>query len=181
MKLVHVVTLWTLLAATSIGGLENGEAFRNRGQESIADMRVERKVTRRIRRHATRQLVDEEIMRNEDQDGTGVVTDDFANSEEEVVGALHVSSQLAARRTQEKDPTSSSSIERVASPGARFSAQDGDGVISADREKQTDERGGGGVRTLRGQHVVKQPITVFGERLVGRNAKVLREVGLTLS
>ena len=178
MKLV--VTLWTLLAATSIGGLENGEAFRNRGQESIADMRVERKVTRRIRRHATRQLVDEEIMRNEDQDGTGVVTDDFANSEEEVVGALHVSSQLAARRTQEKDPTSSSSIERVASPGARFSAQDGDGVISADREKQTDERGGG-VRTLRGQHVVEQPITVFGERLVGRNAKVLREVGLTLS
>ena len=112
-------------------------------------------------------------MRNEDQDGTGVVTDDFANSEEEVVGALHVSSQLAARRTQEKDPTSSSSIERVASPGARFSAEDGDEVISADREKQADERGGG-VRTLRGQHVVKQPITVFGERLVGRNAKVLR-------
>ena len=133
MKLVR--TLWTLFAATSLGRLENGEALRNRGQKSLADMRVDRKVTRRIRKHATRRLLNGEIMRNEDQDGTDIVTDNFANGEEEVVGALQVS-QLAARRFQEKDPTSSF-IERVASPGAPV---DEDEVIP---EKQADERKGG--------------------------------------
>ena len=172
MKLVR--TLWTLLAATSLSRLENGEALRNRGQTSMADMRVDRKVTRRVREPATRRLLNDEIMRNEDQDGTDVVTDNFANGDEEVVGDLQVS-QLAARRFEEKGPTSSS-IERVASPNAPVAE---DEVVP---EKQADERKGG-VRTLRGHHHVKQPITVFGERLVGRNAKVLcrkdgRGVGL---
>ena len=83
MKLVR--TLWTLFAATSLGRLENGEALRNRGQKSLPDMRVDRKVTRRISKHATRRLLNGEIMRNEDQDGTDIVTDNFANGEEEVV------------------------------------------------------------------------------------------------
>ena len=62
---------------------KTGEALRNRGRglDSLVDMRVERKVTRRIRRHATRQLVSEETTRDEVQGGTGVVTYDLANGE----------------------------------------------------------------------------------------------------
>ena len=65
--------------------------------------------------------------------------------------------------------TSSSIVEGVASPGF---AEDGDAVISVDREKHMQEREKG-VRTLRSHYnLIKTPITIFGEKLVGHNAKV---------
>ena len=166
--------LWVCLSTSSSGASETGDALRNRGRglDSPVDMRVERKVARRIRKRATRQLVSEETMRDEVDVGTGVLTHDSANGEDNVVGTLQVSSQPAARRAQEQDLASSSFVESVASSGARFSAQDDDGVTSVDPEKHAQERKKG-VRTLRGEHVVKQPITIFGERLVGHNAKVI--------
>ena len=68
-----VACLWALLVSTSIGGLESGEGLLNRGAASEADTSVERKVARRIRKHATRQLVSEETTRNEVPGGTGAM------------------------------------------------------------------------------------------------------------
>jgi hypothetical protein len=135
-------------------------------------MRAEGKVTRRIRKRATLQLESEEATRDEGQVGKGVVTHDFANGDDSVAGALQVSSQPAARRSQDQALTSSFFVESVASSGSRFSAKGDDGVSSLDLEKHAQERKKG-VTTLRGQHVVKKPITIFGERLVGQNAKLI--------
>ena len=167
----RTLALWACLSARSSGALENGDALRSRGRglHSPVDMRVEGKVTRRIRKSATQS---EEATRDEVQVGTGVVTNDFANGEDSVAGALQVSSQPAARRSQDQALTSSFFVESVASSGSRFLAEGDDGVSSVDREKQAHERKEG-VTTLRGQHVVKQPITIFGERLVGQNAKLI--------
>ena len=166
--------IWAWLCTLSSGALENGDALRSRGRgmHSLVDMRAEGKVTRRIRKRATRQFESEEATRDEVQVGTGVVTHDFANGEDSVAGALQVSSQPAARRSQDQDLTSSFFVESVALSGSRFLAEGDDGVSSVDREKQAQERKKG-VTTLRGEHVVKQPITILGERLVGHNAKVI--------
>ena len=172
MKWTRALLAW--LSIVSSSALENGDALRNRGRglNSPVDMRVEGKVTRRIRKRATRQVESEETMRDQVQGGTGVVTHDFSNGEDSVAGALQVSSQPAARRSQDQYLASSSFVESVASSGSPFSAEGDDGVSSVDREKQAQERKEG-VRTLRGQHVVKQPITIFGERLVGQNATLI--------
>ena len=166
--------LWVCLSTSSSGASETGDALRNRGRglDSPVDMRVERKVARRIRKRATRQLVSEEILRDEMEVGTGVLTSDLANGSDSVVGPLQVSSQPAARRAQDQDLTSSSFVESVALSGSRFSAGGADGVSSVGRGKQ-EQTSKKGVTTLRGQHVVKQPITIFGERLIGQNAKLI--------
>ena len=93
-----------------------------------------------------------------------------------MAGAVQVSSQPAARRTQDKDLTSSSFVESVASKSGRFAAEDDDGITSVNREKHAQEREEG-VRTLRGKHVVTQPVTILGERLVGHNAKLICQQG----
>ena len=81
-----VACLWALLVSTSIGGLESGEGLLNRGAASEADTSVERKVARRIRKHATRQLVSEETALNEVESGTGIVTRAVLNDLRGVVG-----------------------------------------------------------------------------------------------
>ena len=140
---MHFVwVLWFVLITRSSGALETGDALRNRGRglDSLVDMQVERKFTRRTRKRATQQLVSEEPVRDEVQDGTGDVTYDSANGEDNVVGALQVSSQPAARWTQDQNLTSSSVVERVASAGARFSAEDDDAITSLDPEKYALQR-----------------------------------------
>ena len=176
---MHFVgVLWFVLITRSSGALETGDALRNRGRglDSLVDMQVERKFTRRTRKRATQQLVSKEPVRNEVQDGTGVVTSDSANAEANVVEALQVSSQPAARRTHEQNLTSSSFAEHVASAGARFSTEDDDAITSLDREKYAQQRKRR-VKTLRGHHRVRQPITIFGEELVGHNATVICRKG----
>ena len=150
---MHFVgVLWFVLITRSSGALETGDALRNRGRglDSLVDMQVERKFTRRTRKRATQQLVSKEPVRDEVQDGTGVVTNDSSSGEDNVVGALQVSSQPAARRTEGNNITLSSFPESVASLGARFSAADGDGVTAVDREKHTQERESRAVYLTRG-------------------------------
>ena len=73
--------LWAWLFTISSGASEIGDALRNRGRgpHSTVDMRVEGKVTRRIRKRATRQFISEEILRDEVEVGTGALTSDLAN------------------------------------------------------------------------------------------------------
>ena len=80
-----VGTLWVCFSTSSNGALETGDAFRNRGRglDSPDDTRVERKVARRQR--ATRELVNEETMRDEVKVGAGVMAHDFANGEDNAV------------------------------------------------------------------------------------------------
>ena len=172
---------WAFLSMRSSTTMENDEAFRNRGQDSSVKMRVTRGVTRRIRKHTSQEHVREELEDAKSNGGTDAVNYDFANGMDTVVSVNQVSSLPAVRRTQEQNLMASTFVESVASPGARFLAGVGPmefsterwsfpplasrgEVSSGDREK--------GIRTLRGKHVVKEPITIFSKSLVGHNAKV---------
>ena len=62
-----------LLLIIGSDAMETGEALRNRGADSFAEVGVGRKVTRRVRKHATGQLVSEETTRNEVPGGTGAM------------------------------------------------------------------------------------------------------------
>ena len=155
------------LCMHSSAATENYEAFRNRGEDSSVEMRVGRRVTRRIRKHKSQEHVREEsedAKSKEVQGGTDAVNYGFASGKETVVSVNQASSLPAARRIQEQNLMASTFVESVASPGVRLLSEEGNGVSSGGREK--------GIRTLRGKHVVKEPITVFLKSLVGHNAEV---------
>ena len=171
--------LCAVLPIKSSGAFEIGDVFRSRGRSlaSPIDMRVERKFTRRVRKRATQQLVSGEPVHDEVQDGTGVVIYDSTSGEGNLAGALQVSSQPVARWTQEQNLIPLSFFERIAPASARFPTEDDDTIASLDREKYAQQMNKRRVKTLRGRHRIRQPITILGEEFVGHEAEVICREG----